>query len=138
MSQVQSATSSPEIQTREKQEAQRERTRSGVTFVPDVDIVERADEFVVTADMPGTDEKHVRIQLENGVLSIDADPGLEPDPRWTPLYQEYRSGGYHREFTLTDRVDGERIAATLRNGVLELHLPKLDRHRPRTIAVRAG
>ena len=138
MSQVQSATSSPEIQPREKQEAQRERTRSGLTFLPDVDIVERADEFLVTADMPGTDEGHVRVQLENGVLSIDADPGLEPDPRWTPLYLEYRSGGYHREFTLTDRVDSERIAATLRNGVLELRLPKLDRHRPRTIEVQTG
>ena len=53
-----------EIETREKQEVEREQTRPGLVFRPDVDIVERADEFLVTADLPGVDEQHVDVRLE--------------------------------------------------------------------------
>lgn len=127
-----------QIQTREKQPVEREQTRSGWYFRPDVDIVERAEDFLVTADLPGVDESHVRVHLEGGVLAIDADPALEPDPKWRPLHEEYRFGGYHRQFTLTDRIDTEHISASLRDGVLELQLPKVDRHRPRSIPVQAG
>lgn len=126
------------LEAQEKTTALREGTRPGLVFRPDVDIVESGDEFFVTADLPGVDEENVRIHLEDGVLSIDAEPATEPDPAWTPLYAEYRSGGYHREFRLTDAVDDERIRATMRDGVLQLHLPKTERHRPRQIAVQAG
>jgi HSP20 family protein len=127
-----------EIQTREKQELERERTRSGWTFRPDVDVVEHADEVVVTADLPGVDEEHVRVELENGVLSVDADPAFQPETGWRLLHEEYRVGGYHREFQLTDRVDPTRISASMRDGVLEVHLPKQAAHRPRTIPVRGA
>ena len=126
------------LQTQEKPTVEREGTRPGPVFRPDVDIVERADEFFVTADLPGVDEANVRIHLEGGVLAIDADPAIQTDPAWTPLYAEYRSGGYHREFRLGDAVDGERIQASMRDGVLQLHLPKTERHRPRQIPVQAG
>jgi HSP20 family protein len=54
------------------------------------------------------------------------------------VHQEYRLGGYHRRFRLSDRIDAQRISATMRDGVLTLHLPKAERHRPRQIEVRAG
>lgn len=127
-----------ELQTREKQALEREGTRPGLIFRPDVDIVERRDEFLVTADLPGVDESHVDVKLEEGVLSIDASLAVEPDPSWTPVYAEYRMGGYHREFRLAETIDPEKIQAKMRDGVLELHLPKTDRHRPRQIAVQSG
>jgi HSP20 family protein len=103
-----------------------------------VDIVERRDEFVVTADLPGVDEQHVDVRLENGVLSIDASLAQEAEPAWTPVYREYETGGYHREFALSDEIDGSRIAARMHEGVLELHLPKTEQHRPRRIQVQSG
>jgi HSP20 family molecular chaperone IbpA len=127
-----------DLQTREKQAVEREGTRPGPIFRPDVDIVERSEEFIVTADLPGVDREHVSIQLEDGVLAIDAELATAPDPGWTPLYAEYRPGGYHREFRLSDAVDEGRIRATMRDGALELHLPKTERHRPRQIAVQVG
>lgn len=127
-----------DIEPRRKQEVEREQTRSGWYFRPDVDIVERPEEYLVTADLPGVDEENVRVHLENGVLSIDADPAFQPDSSWTTLHEEYRVGGYHRQFALGDRIDEEGISAALRDGVLELHLPKVDRHRPRAIPVQAG
>jgi HSP20 family molecular chaperone IbpA len=98
--------------------------------------VERRDEFYVNADLPGVDQDHVRIHLEEGVLSIDAELTEALDPSWTPIYAEYRLGGYHREFRVSDAIDVDRIQATMRDGVLQLHLPKTDKHRPRQIEVR--
>jgi len=127
-----------DLQTQEKQALEREGTRPGPVFRPDVDIVERPDEFLVTADVPGVDERNIDVRLEEGVLSIDARLAAQPDPSWTPLYAEYRLGGYQREFTLSEAIDAEGIQAKMRDGVLELHLPKSQRHRPRQIEVQSS
>jgi HSP20 family protein len=135
---IEPTTQQSELQTREKAAVQREGTRPGLVFRPDVDIVERPEEFVVTADLPGADQQHVDVKLEDGVLAIDARLAVEPDASWTPRYAEYRLGSYHREFALSDGIDADGIEATMRDGVLELRLPKADRHRPRRVDVRAG
>ena len=127
-----------DLQTQEKQALDREGTRPGLVFRPDVDIVERPGEFLVTADVPGADEQNIDVRLEEGVLSIDATQATEVDATWTPIHAEYRVGGYHREFTLSEAIDGESIQAEMRDGVLELRLPKSDKHRPRQIAVKKG
>lgn len=135
---IEASGSGSDLQTREKQPLAREGTRPGLFFRPDVDIAERSDEFVVTADLPGVDEEHVDVRLEDGVLSIEAVLASEPDAGWAPLYAEYRLGGYRREFALSEAIDPDGIRARMREGVLELHLPKTDRHRPRRIAVQGG
>ena len=130
--------SSREIETREKQEVEREQTRPGIVFHPDVDIVEKTGEFLVTADLPGVDEQHVDVRLDKGLLAIRAELAVEPEPEWRPLYDEYRLGSYYREFALSDQIDLDAIKASMKDGVLELHLPKVEKHRPRSIEVQAG
>lgn len=125
-----------ELQSREKQAVAEETTRSGPVFQPDVDIVERSNDFLVTADMPGVRADGVNVRLEEGVLSIDAASSVEPEAGFTPVHAEYRVGGWHRRFVLPDRIDAERIHAEMKDGVLELVLPKLEQHRPRRIEVR--
>ena len=125
-----------ELRTREKQHVEREGTRPGLVFRPDVDIVEQTDAFVVLADLPGVDDGHVNVHLEEGVLSIEARSAVEVDPSWTPLHEEYRVGGYRRQFHLSDGIDAHRIEARMRDGVLELRLPKAEKHQPRQIQVR--
>lgn len=127
-----------EVQNVEKQATPHEGVRPGPAFRPDVDIVESSEEFVLWADLPGVDERHVDVKLEEGVLSIDANLASQPDARWRPVYAEYRFGGYHREFRLTDAIDAQKIRASMKDGVLELHLPKTDRHRPRQIQVQGA
>jgi HSP20 family protein len=134
---IESQTASP-LKARGKQALQEEATRPGPVFQPDVDILERGDAYVIYADLPGADEKHVTVRLENGVLSLDAQLATEPEANWTPLHIEYRVGGYHREFRLSDAIDSGGVSASMRDGVLELRLPKSEAHRPRTIAVKAG
>jgi HSP20 family protein len=126
-----------EIEPRDKRAVEREGTRPGPLFQPDVDIVEQKDAFVVVADLPGVDEKHVEVRLENGLLSIEASLASEPEPTWTPLHAEYRLGGYRREFSLSEAIDPGAIEARMTDGVLQLRLPKTTRHQPRRITVQS-
>lgn len=126
------------LQPRQKQALQPEGTRPGNVFRPDIDIVERPDAFVIHADLPGVDERAVEVRLEQGILSLDAQLATLPESGWRPLHTEYRIGAYHREFRISEDIDSNAVSANMRNGVLELRLPKTARRQARTIAVQTG
>ena len=132
------ATTGSDLEVREKHAIQQEGTRPGPVFRPDVDILERGDAYLIYADLPGVDDKRVQVRLENGILSLDAELATAPDPAWNLIHAEYRLGSFHREFRLSDEIDSTGVNASMRDGVLELRLPKTERHQPRQIAVRAG
>jgi len=129
---------SQELEPREKQELRDEGTRPGPVFRPDVDILEKKDGYVIFADMPGVDDRSVDVRLDQGLLTLDARLAIEPEASWNILHEEYRLGSYHREFRISDDIDGSGVTARLRNGTLELHLPKTAERQPRSIAVQAG
>lgn len=109
---------------------------AGPVFAPEIDVVETADAFVVTADLPGVDHEGVHVGLEDGVLTLDAAvSAAAPDPSWRLVHVEHRPGSFHRRFHLSDRIDAGGISAQMRDGVLTLRLPKSERHRPRRIEV---
>lgn len=134
----QTATSGSNLEVREKQALQQEGTRPGMVFSPEVDILEQRDAYLIYADLPGVDDQHVQVRLEKGVLRLDASLATAPDAGWTPLYTEYRFGSFHREFRLSDEIDPSGVSASMSDGVLELRLPKSERHQARQIEVRAG
>jgi HSP20 family protein len=121
-----------------KQPVREEGTRPGPIYRPDADILERAEEYLVLIDLPGADEGSVQVRFDKELLTIEASVAAAPDPAWTPRHVEYQPGGYAREFRIADGIDVESIRASLKNGVLELHLPKTGRRRPRTIQVAAA
>ena len=127
-----------DLELREKQALEREGTRPGIVFRPDVDILERSDAYVIYADLPGVDDKHVHVRLERGVLILDADLATSPEASWRPLHTEYRYGSFHREFQLSDEIDTSRVSGSMRDGVLELRLPKTEKHQPRRVTVTSG
>lgn len=126
-----------EIQPREKEVLVTEDPRAGLVFRPDVDILEEPDAFVIHADMPGASEETVEIQLEKGLLSLHARLA-QTTPNARPLYAEYREGGYYREFRLSDDIDAAAVSARMKDGVLELRLPKTAEKKPRRIEVQAA
>ena len=126
-----------EIEAREKAQVPTETTRPGLVFRPDVDILERSDAFVVHADMPGASDGTVDVHLEKGLLTLDAQLA-SPVEEGRAVHSEYRSGGYHREFRISEDIDAEAVSATMKDGVLELLLPKSAKSQPRRIAVAAG
>ena len=126
------------LQAREKQELQRESTRAGPVFRPDIDVLERPDGYVIYADLPGVDDKSVDVRFDRGTLTLDAQLATFPESGWQPLHSEYRFGRFHREFRVSEGIDASGVSAKMHNGVLELLLPKSADHRPRAIPVRAG
>jgi len=127
------------LPNREKQPLQgREQTRPGRHFVPDVDICEYEHELRLWVDMPGVTERNVAVTLKDGVLVIEGfvDPGLYQG--LVPRYTEYNVGNFYRQFSLSENVDESRIGAKMRNGVLELTLPKAEKAMPRRINVAAA
>lgn len=126
------------LEAREKQELREEGTRPGPVFRPDVDIVEQADGYVIFADLPGVDDQSVDVRLENGTLTLDAQLAVHPGDGWTPLHAEYRLGSFHREFRISDAIDAGGVSAKMRNGVLELTLPKHAEQQPRSIPIKVA
>jgi HSP20 family molecular chaperone IbpA len=128
-----------EIATKEKQQLAKpqEQTRPGRYFVPDVNIYEFDGSLKLWADMPGVKEKDVTVTLKDGVLTIVGQVATDMYAGLRPLYTEYNVGNYYREFVLNEDIDESKIRATLRNGVLELELPKKEKARPRQIEVRS-
>jgi HSP20 family molecular chaperone IbpA len=126
------------LEAREKQELQGESTRPGPVFRPDVDILEQDGGYVIYADLPGVDDQSVDVRLDQGVLTLDARLATFPDTDWNALHAEYRLGSYHREFRIFEGIDASGVSARMQDGVLELHLPKSEQHRPRSIPVTSG
>ena len=127
-----------DIQKQEMEKGERiERARAAKIFNPDVDIVERKNDIVVIADMPGIDEASVDITLENNVLSIYGKVDWNAPDRLKLLHGEYGIGDYQRVFTLSGDVNREKIEATVNNGVLKIVLPKAEAAKTKKIAVRA-
>jgi HSP20 family protein len=117
-----------QIQDTEKQEIAEsgaERTRDRLAFVPRVDIYETDENVVVVADVPGVDEESMDITLEKNVLTINGYVEPVQPEGYSLAYAEYRVGDYERSFTLSNEIDQDNIEATLKNGVLTLHLPKV-------------
>ncbi len=127
-----------ELNVREKQEARDESTRAGRTYLPPVDICETPEGLHLQADMPGVDEQSLNVHLDNGVLTIEGQVDVKEYENLQPVYTEYNVGNYVRRFTLSNDVDTERITARMRNGVLELDVPKAERAKPRKITVSTG
>jgi HSP20 family protein len=128
------------LEPRSKQELLgAETTRPGRTFSPTVDIFETDDAITVLADMPGVRTDGLNIDLREDVLTIDGRVAEDFESKGEQiLVHEYETGGYRREFRLTNLIDRDRIDASLRDGVLRLRLPKAEAARPRRIEVRAG
>jgi HSP20 family protein len=129
-----------EIATKEKQQLAKpqEQTRPGRYYVPDVNIYEFDESLKLWADMPGVKEKDVNVTLKDGVLTIVGQVATDMYAGLRPMYTEYNVGNYHREFVLNEDIDESKIRATLRNGVLEVELPKKEKARPRQIEVRSA
>jgi HSP20 family molecular chaperone IbpA len=125
-----------EMTTYKKQELSgEEHTRPGYSYMPDVDIYETPDSLWLRADMPGVEEDALEVHVANGVLSIDGRVSVKDHENLTPLYTEYNISNYARRFTLTDAIDTARVSARMKNGVLEVELPKTEQAKRRRISV---
>ena len=117
--------------------ATQESTRSEPRFVaPPVDIYEEENRLVVTADVPGATKDTLHLNVENGVLTIQAS--VDHPEMGESVYQEFELVNYYRQFELSEAVDVEKISAEIKNGVLTLYLPKAEEAKPRQIQIKVA
>jgi len=106
-------------------------------WVPRVDIKEEANRFVIFADLPGVDPSTIEVDMDKGVLSIKGERKTEAKAegeRWSR--SERAHGVFYRRFALPESANPDGIAASGRNGVLEISIPKRPEASPRRINVQ--
>jgi HSP20 family protein len=132
------AQSPQQLAAREKQELQskEERTEPGRYYTPATDITESPEGLTVVMEVPGVEQEHVNLSLENDVLRVDARIDFSKYQGMEPVYSEYNVGHYTRAFTLSSKMDQAKISAQLVDGVLTLTLPKVQEAKPRKIQVK--
>lgn len=126
-----------ELQVQQKRELEKkeETTIPARVFLPTADIYETNDALNVVLEMPGVEKSSVEVRVEDGVLKIDGRLDFSKYQGLQPLYTEYNVGHYSRSFRLSSKIDQNKIAAELKDGVLSLVLPKVEEAKPRTIQV---
>jgi HSP20 family protein len=106
-------------------------------WVPPVDIYETDNhEVVIKAEVPDVKKEDIRVTFENGVLTIAGERKHE-EAGGRGQYQRFerRHGSFSRAFTLPDTVEASKIAATYRDGVLTIRLPRREESKPKQITV---
>jgi HSP20 family protein len=105
---------------------------------PPVDVLEETDKILVKVEVPGIDEKDLRVTFEDGLLTITGERQFErrEDRNYHRIERAY--GSFTRSFTLPRSVDATSIVAHYRNGVLEIEIPKKEESRPKQIQINVN
>ena len=120
------------------EQAQPEATRGGVQFVPRVGICETDHELLLFADLPGVRPEDVDLHYEKGELVLRGKVQRPPVDRSRLLLEEYEVGDFYRVFAIHESIDAGKIEAECKNGVLTVHLPKVEAARPRQIKIKTA
>ena len=103
---------------------------------PPVDILEDETGITLVADMPGVAKDGLDVVVEGDSLSIEGRADFRLPEGMQALHADVRSTRYQRSFSLSRELEGDKIEATLKDGVLRLRIPKREEHKPRRIDVR--
>ena len=113
-----------EVQEKKELVSKEEKTVPARYYVPTTDIYEIEDALTLVMEMPGVDKQAVDVNVENDVLRVEARIDFSKYEGLEPLYTEYNIGYFARSFTLSNKIDQQRISAQLDDGVLTLTLKK--------------
>ena len=108
-------------------------------WTPSVDISETDGEYQIKAEIPDVKKEDVKVTVEDGVLTIQGERKHEKEEKGTKIHRIERSyGTFVRTFSLPDVIDEDKVKADFKDGVLNLHLPKSEKAKPKTIDVKVA
>lgn len=107
-------------------------------FVPPVDLYETVGEFVLLCYLPGMNQQEIQVEVTGDTVSISGErKSAIPEAEGITIHQIHGAyGRFNVAYTLPLPIQGDAVKATYENGVLELHLPKVEAARPKTVAVQ--
>ncbi len=106
---------------------------------PAVNLYELTDEYLLTSELPGIRAEDIELTIAGGVLNMKGKRGdLEQIPDEKFRRQERPRGHWQRSLTIPDKIDDEMLTAEFNNGILKIHLPKVEELETRQIPVVEG
>jgi HSP20 family protein len=106
------------------------------TWSPAVDIYETENDLVLTAEIPGVEEKDVEIKIEDNTLTLKGERKFEKETREENFHRIERAyGSFYRSFSLPNYIDQDKISADYENGLLKIHMPKKPEVKPRKVKI---
>lgn len=124
-----------EVQKKKELVDKEEKTVPARYYVPNTDIFETENALTVVVEMPGVEKDKVDIDIENDVLLIEGLIDFTQYAEMQPVYTEYNVGHYSRKFSLSNKIDQNKISAEMKDGVLTLTLPMAETAKPRKIKI---
>ena len=105
-------------------------------WMPAMDLVETDESFVLRADLPGLSEEDIKIEFEDGTLTVSGERKAEHESKSEGYYRVERAfGSFSRSLTLPQGIDPEAVTATVDRGVLEVRIQKPEQRKPRRIEI---
>jgi len=106
---------------------------------PLADITEDEKEYLIRAELPDMKKEEVRLTVENAVLKISGERKFEKEEKGKKYHRVERAyGSFVRSFTLPEDADGSKVSADFKDGMLQVHLPKSQKAKPKTIEIKVG
>jgi HSP20 family molecular chaperone IbpA len=130
--------SDTKVKTTTNQQARPESRQDQRAMLPRVDVLEDETGITLLADLPGVSKDQLELKVEGDTLLIEGAVAQPTPDRLEPVYAEVRVPRYRRAFTLSRELDSSRIEANLKDGVLNLRIPKQAHAQPRRIQIQVG
>jgi HSP20 family protein len=104
-----------------------------------VDITESGEEYLIKAEIPEVKREDVKVSVENGVLTMQGERKQEKEEKGKKFHRVERYyGSFLRTFTVPDNVDDTKVRAEFKDGILNVHLPKTEKAKPKAIDVKVA
>ena len=113
--------------------------RFAADWAPSIDILEKENEIVIKAELPGVETKDVAVTVDNNVLTIKGERHLEKDVKKESYHRMERAyGSFARTFSLPSTLDAGDVRAEYKDGLLTLTLPKKAAAKSRNVEITAA
>lgn len=107
------------------------------TTKPNIDVVDKDDKIFVAIDMPGVEKKNIFVHIKSDILEISAEKKKDENSKsWGYIKRERASTNYYRNILLPIDVDGDKVDATFKDGVLSIEMPKIEGRSRKKIRVK--
>ena len=106
---------------------------------PKVNVYEYDDRIGIIAEIPGLDKKDLKVDVEEGILHISGDKhGLFDDKGAKVIRKELKHSSFKRSFELGEQLNGDKIKASFKDGLLSIDIPKVEPTEPKKLSVKIG
>ena len=107
-----------------------------IRWRPAVDIEESENEFTVAAELPGMTKDDIELTIKDNILTLKGEKKTQTEKKDGEVYLSERCfGSFQRSFNLSNGVDAGKVKAEFKDGILTIHLPKVEEAKPKTVEI---